>query len=65
MGAHLTILVSPTLTSQVRDLVYTLGQQTSQGNTFGSGIVLANASGTITKRVILNDTGTSLILVNP
>ena len=57
-----TILVAPTLTSQVRDLVYTLGQQQSVSNVFASGIVLSNASGTISRLVTLSTGGTSLVI---
>jgi hypothetical protein len=57
-----TILVAPTLTAQVRDLVYLQGQQqTPVSNMFLSGVIMANASGTVRSLVQLNAGGTGFI----
>lgn len=58
------LIIGPTLTSQVRDMVYLLGQtQTSSNYSPANGVLLINSAG-IKKRLVLNDTGTSVVLVD-
>lgn len=52
-------IIAPTMTSQVRDMVYLLGQQ--QAPDIFSSFIMVNTAG-IKAKVTLNDSGTSLIV---